>query len=215
MTRIILDIGSTHGSNLNYLRQAIDFCVSNGCELKVQLFSQDHPAAANNLVMDHDVFASAWEYSKNPAILGYPCNFHASVFDEKSYQFYKSFKPRTIKFAHSMCNSTLIDRALEDRFPEVIVSRDYIDNMSGRTVNLLCIPQYPVLYKLDIQPEWFTRFHGFSDHTLGIDQTRAMIEAGAQVIEKHVRFRDYEDCPDARFAIDERQAKWLALYAHV
>lgn len=82
---------------------------------------------------------------------------------------------------------------------------------------LYCIPEYPVRYEVDFADlfkpgeeiiekhpcDTNARFDGFSDHTLGTRQTRKAIQAGAAIIEKHVRLSetDIRSCPDARFAV--------------
>ena len=53
---------------------------------------------------------------------------------------------------------------------------------------------------------------GFSDHTVDIHASLAMIQAGATIIEKH--FKLDNNCVDTAFSLDPTQMEWLCRIAH-
>ena len=50
---------------------------------------------------------------------------------------------------------------------------------------LYCVSDYPAYITNDIFPKDFTKYTGFSDHTIGMDWAREAIRRGAKIIEKH------------------------------
>lgn len=208
-TRIIAELGSCHMGKLERIKEAIDICKDLDLELKLQLFPNEAPYVPTNVYLEPELFTQAFEYAENKGVV-----LSSSVFDQASYDFLLSHRPRYIKFAYSKKNQTeWIDRTLREGI-EAVVSADIMTDSKvpvGAT-KLYCIPEYPVRYEVSFD-ELFTapqvgakpRFDGFSDHTLGIRQTQRAIDAGAKIIEKHVRL-GYGDevCPDAFFAVSIR-----------
>jgi sialic acid synthase SpsE len=200
---IIADIGSTHGNSLAYFDRAIDVAADLGVWLKCQLFGPE-VAVGGNIRLMPSIFRRAMDRAAHKDVVMF-----ASVWRDEDYELLKSCSCAHIKFAYSQRQSPLIARAIED-FVTVYVSGQHIDTVRNDRpmVNLLCIPRYPVYEQLSFD-ECFPPFDGFSDHTLGIAQTVDAVNAGAQYIEKHVAFNGYIACPDAGFAIGERELKEL------
>lgn len=212
MVKVIADIGSTHGNDRKYLAHTIDVAAKCGIDIKCQLFGPEI-AQGGNVMLSHDLFA--WAHDR-AAELG--VEFFASVWREEDYALVKRVGCGAIKFAHSQRNSPMIEKALRE-FSTVYISGQHLDVYPGSllgslsVVRLLCIPQYPVYDLLSFEG-CFPPFDGFSDHTLGIQQSFDAVEEGARVLEKHVAFDGYHDCPDARFAIRERDLTELIGYLH-
>ena len=215
--KIIAELGSCHMGRLDRIQEAILRCKAAGIDtLKLQLFPNqppfmgkwiDDPKDKSNVILEpngnvhlsHEMFKQAFDYGKTVGL-----SVTASVFDAESYYFLRSLRPEFIKFAYSQNKRTgWIEDAIAEGIP-VIVSCDVMNDLwvHHKATKLYCIPEYPVRYEVAFEG-LFPRFDGFSDHTLGTKQTRRAIEAGAKVIEKHVRL-GYSDetCPDAYFAVN-------------
>lgn len=200
--RFIAELGSCHMGKIERIVEAIHICKEFNMELKLQLFPNESPFVPTNIFLEDSVFKLAFNYAKNIGVI-----LSASVFDQHSEQFLLSHSPKFIKYAFSQKDKV---KSLEGI--ETIVSCDVMTDhlVPLGPTKLYCIPEYPVRYEVNFD-ELFPRFDGFSDHTLGLRQTRKAIEMGAKVIEKHVRL-GYEDetCPDARFAVNIRELGKLA-----
>lgn len=198
--RLIAELGSCHMGKLSYIKEAIDRCKAAGIDaLKLQLFpNEDKYTSVGNVWLDPSDYFAAVSYGRQ---VGLPVG--TSVFSNNLLEVALS-APGTafIKFAYSQKDSTrLIERSLQ--FMETIVSCDVMTEhlVPQAATKLYCIAEYPVQYQVAFD-ELFTQFDGFSDHTLGTRQTVKAIQAGAQIIEKHVRLgKPDETCPDARFAV--------------
>lgn len=198
--KIIAEVGSTHMGKIERIKEAIDRCKAVGTisALKLQLFPNSTVyLSVGNVWLSQEIFKEAFAYGKE---VGLPVT--ASVFDMESYYFLRNLQPDFIKFAYSQKNQWWIKDCLDHNF-EALVSCDVMTDrlVDPRATKLYCIPEYPVRYEVNFD-SLFPRFDGFSDHTLGIRQTQRAIDAGAKIIEKHVRL-GYSDeiCPDAYFAI--------------
>lgn len=197
--RLIAELGSCHMGKLERIKEAIDRAKAVKIDaLKLQLFQNEEKyTSSGNIWLSQEIFKLAFEYGRSVDL---PVT--ASVFDMESYYFLRNLQPEFIKFSYSNKHQWWIQDALDHKF-ETIVSCDVMTDhlVPSHATKLYCIPEYPVRYEVAFEG-LFPRFHGFSDHTLGIKQTQRAIERGAQIIEKHIRlgYKD-ETCPDARFAV--------------
>ena len=209
MTTIVCDIGSCHGNDLGYISHAVDVAAELNLCIKLQLYGPD-VAVGGNLLTSPQVFCKAVELGQARGV-----EVFASVWRLEDYRLLKQSGARTIKFAYSQRNNPLIPQAIVD-FDIVYVSCQHLDVIDGfwqsGCKKLLCIPRYPVYEQLDFHNCFPLPFCGFSDHTLGIEQTISAIAHGATVIEKHVYFDGAYDCPDRRFAIDEQELRNLVTW---
>lgn len=211
MVRLIAELGSCHMGKLERIKEAIDRCKASGIDaLKLQLFPNESPYVftrtqdahiailTGNIYLPFSLFCEAQDYGRE---IGLPVS--ASVFDEENFRRLLVTRPDFIKLAYSKKDHMDWLRTSFVAGIETIVSCDVMteDSIPVECIKLYCIPEYPVRYEVCFD-ELFPRFDGFSDHTLGIRQTKRAIEAGAKIIEKHVRL-GYEDetCPDAKFAV--------------
>lgn len=199
--RLIAELGSCHMGKLERIKEAVDRCKTAGIDaVKLQLFPNEKKyTEVGNVYLSHEIFKQAFQYGREVGLA-----VTASVFDLESYYVLRNLQVDFIKFAYSKKEEmawAILD-CINHKF-EAIVSCDVMTDhlVNPQATKLYCIPEYPVRYEVDFDA-LFPRFKGFSDHTLGVRQTRRAIEAGAQIIEKHVRLGyDDETCPDARFAV--------------
>lgn len=212
--RLIAELGSCHMGKLERIKEAIDRCKATGTisALKLQLFpNEEKYTSVGNVYLSPELFKIAFEYGKS---VGFTVT--ASVFDMENYYFLRNLQPDFIKFAYSQNHQWWIRDCLAHNF-EAIVSCDVMSEhlVDREATKLYCVPLYPVPYELSFDG-LFPRFAGFSDHSLGIRQTQKAIDAGAQIIEKHIRL-GYEDetCPDARFAVTIEELGGLNVYKHL
>jgi sialic acid synthase SpsE len=198
--RAIAEMGSCHMGKFHYAKEAIDrLSDMNVWAIKFQLFPNEKKyLESGNIWLDPNLYLKIAEYAEKK-------NLHcsASVFDEWSFRFLSATRPTFIKFSYSKKDEvTWIQETLENNI-EAIVSCDVMSDQyvpEGAT-KLFCIPHYPVYHQISFD-EIFPRFHGFSDHTLGIKQSIKAAAEGATTIEKHFKL-EYPDitCPDSFFAI--------------
>lgn len=176
--------------------------------IKFQLFPNiPKYTEAGNIWMSFDLFDEALEIGKQNEIY-----VSASVFGSVESDYLSGKKVPWIKIAHSMTGTSIM-HGLIDIGKKLFVSSDInnrIENLPENVSQLYCIPEYPVRYVID-QSFFEYNYDGFSDHTLGIQQTINIAKhPKCRIIEKHVTL-EYNDiiCPDRKFAINFKQAKEL------
>lgn len=231
-TRLIAELGSCHMGKIERIKEAIDRCKAVGIDaLKLQLFPNKEPYVPTNIWLPPDMFQEAFEYGKSVGLPVSASVFdeESLTFLQKlKPEFIKiSYSQKHNGGSHN--GEICWAESIYLNGIEPIVSCDIMTEhlVSATATKLYCIPEYPVRYEVcfdgifegnyvdsgiptktafpnmpDEGNLLTYRFQGFSDHTLGIRQTRRAIQSGAQVIEKHVRlgYND-ETCPDAFFAV--------------
>ena len=190
--KIIIDPGSCHCGSAVMAGQFIDLAADLGVDaVKFQLFPQ--AMYPGNCALPYEAFPILVEHGKEAGV-----EVFASTF-EVTGRHLAMLHCDSIKFAHGRHQG--IDECVGKM--TVYASYSYLDAINPDTIALYAIPEYPVPYQVAFTRQMFTRFAGFSDHTLSIEQTVLAAEYGARVIEKHVRL-DSDKCdawPDGRFAI--------------
>lgn len=209
-TRFIAEVGSSHLGDIARMFQFVERAKELNLDaVKFQLFPNRPPYIGTDLAPDVRLLnGNVWldpilfkmAYAHGEAI-GIPVS--ASVFDEESFKFLLDLKPKFIKFSYSKKDQVDWINQTIDAGIEAIVSCDIMTDkmVPNAATKLYCIPEYPVRYQVDFS-EIFPRFTGFSDHTLGTNQTMYAACVGAKVIEKHVKLNSYDfNCPDDMFAV--------------
>jgi N,N'-diacetyllegionaminate synthase len=198
--KIILDGGSTHMGKLAYAKELIDIAEDSGADyIKFQLFpATKEQKEAGNVPLKHDMFKELWQYAANKRI-----GLTASVFSKDDLDFLISFSVPFVKFSHSQSKQGSWIQGCLTSGHQVVVSTDHSGLANLRThpslVRLFCVPRYPVDEVLHFEGK-FPPFDGFSDHTVGYEQTLQAAARGAEWIEKHITL-EYADvtCPDATY----------------
>lgn len=204
----IAECGSNHEGDLGRAKELIRIAVQAGCDVvKFQLWTDPEITARGNIPLSFDMFKELYEYHQE-INLGSSI-LTASVFDWSSLEFLLQFKPKYIKFAYSKRHWKQGIQAAYENGAIPIVSTNILEvhKLPSHVIPLFCIPEYPVLYKIDFQalsntPAW-SLFQGFSDHTPGFLQTTvAAAYPNMKFIEKHIRL-DEGSAPDHWFSIDK------------
>lgn len=220
MTRIIVDIGSTHGGSEKECFKAIDNAAAAGIkDVKFQLLEPEH-LKNGNIEIKRDWLRHLVRHGKTLGV-----NVFASVWTNNAYKCCIDACCKTIKLAASakafdifeaVSNSALDIHEVEiissTKFAEkriVIENKPWSANKHD-VKHLVCITEYPVFYKVDFSI--LKGYDGFSDHTLGINQSKIAIISGAKIIEKHVS-QTKCDCPDNKFAVSWSEIKELVQWS--
>ena len=204
---IIGDVGSCHMGQLDLALRLVSEGMDAGLDaVKFQLLTEAQ-LGGGNIKLDWHHLCDIRE--RFPGV-----RVFASVFDYWGIQFLIKENFREIKFPYSqwwLFRTAAADGWLT-QFDRIYVSTDVmrvVPRVFPPVTWLYCIPEYPVRYVVDFEG-LFPRFHGFSDHTLGIEQTRRAIAAGARVIEKHFTVdSDRVSCPDHQFALRPERLREL------
>ena len=87
-------------------------------------------------------------------------------------------------------------------------------NTSGKVDYLYCVAKYPTMPEdLGFLNVDFSRYSGFSDHTIGITATLVAISRGARIIEKHFTLDKQMHGPDHSGSMDPMELEELVSYA--
>jgi N,N'-diacetyllegionaminate synthase len=198
--RLVAEVGSTHMGKLEYAKEAVDRCQEAGFDtIKFQLFPNKPPfVGTGNVWLAPDLYLEVSEYAADQ---GMDCT--ASVFDLQSFEMLLKLRPSFIKFAHSQKEKLPWIQACLKENIEPVVSCDVMTDhlVPAEATKLFCLPMYPVYSKVSFEG-LFPRFHGFSDHTMGYEQSFEAVSEGARMIEKHISLQHSDiTCPDSFFAL--------------
>lgn len=219
MTYIIGDIGSCHMGKLDKCIEAVN--VGKDCGLDAVKFQLG--TSKPNIGLPVAYYQEAFEEGARIGI-----DVFTSVFAPEFYEhttFPAIYKPKYMKFAYSQCKGgdgdlgdytrDILSRDFRSRCKsegiKIIASCDVMTIMKNldADIRLYCIPEYPVRYKIDFEGI-FPNFDGFSDHTLGFNQTLVAVREGAKFIEKHFCLTedlDINSPPDEMFALSPSNLK--------
>lgn len=198
---ICADVGSTHLGNKDLAISGIHIAKDIGCDsVKFQLFP-DLPKYTNcgNIPLPFEWVPDLIAEGKS---VGIPVAF--SYFDGLLYDGLDLTDVPYHKIAYSQKDHAAVKRAINQN-KRLVISCDFMSDAripnKDNIAKLYCLPVYPVPYKVSFNGI-FPRFDGFSDHTMGYDQTVLAVGYGARWIEKHLSLtEDRAACPDASFAL--------------
>lgn len=119
--------------------------------------------------------------------------FMASVFDVERVDWLEEVGVKRYKIAsRSVRDQPLIDRLVLTGKPIIVSLGMWSDSEfpkydgASKLEFLYCVSKYPTpLSDLKLSTVNFSRYAGFSDHTIGIASSVAAIALGARIIEKH------------------------------
>jgi len=204
--KLILDPGSTHGGSFQKARELVHLAAEVKADgIKFQLLTEPQ-LKGGNIELSWDMCPYLIEHGLQRGV-----EVFFSVFDEAGLKRVQEWGCKSVKFSYSMA-----EKSLEwdvSFFETVYVSCDIMNEhkftSQRKLVKLYCVPEYPVRYNIDFEG-LFHRFQGFSDHTLGIQQSLEAKRFGCGVLEKHFCLDEVVDCPDYRFSLKPKQLRELA-----
>jgi N-acetylneuraminate synthase/N,N'-diacetyllegionaminate synthase len=118
--------------------------------------------------------------------------FMASAFDDERFEWMESLGVKRHKVASRTTEEKDLCRRILATGKETFISLGFwtgggvpYDAVNARY--LYCVPKYPCDYADIHLPASFggSIYHGFSDHTLGIEASLVAVARGARIIEKH------------------------------
>ncbi|MFC1930554.1 N-acetylneuraminate synthase family protein [Chloroflexota bacterium] len=194
---IIAEIGQNHNGDMEIAKKLITAAKKGGADIaKFQLYDVD------------SIFPPSFEWYKEAKeaqlnkeqtlelanwCLEVGIEFMASVFDTERVKWCQDINLRRYKIAsRSIYDKKLVD-AITKTGKDIIASLGMYKgkrfphfNTSARVDFLYCVAKYPTFPEdLNFSEIEFTRYSGFSDHTIGIEAALAAMARGAKIIEKH------------------------------
>ncbi len=195
---IIAEIGQNHNGDMALAKELIHAAKENGADVaKFQLYNaKDLFPKKNNEWYDYNL---STELSReNVTVLFEECKaagieFMASVFDVERISWLEDLGVDRYKIASRSIHDTPLIRGLVKTGKPLIVSlgmwkeTDFPEISPESSIfYLYCVSKYPTpLSDLTFSSVDFTRYHGFSDHTIGITASITAFSRGAGIIEKH------------------------------
>lgn len=222
--QIIAEIGQNHNGDMGIAKKLIEAAKENGADVaKFQLYDVDaiFPPdfewykEAKEAQMDKEQISELAAYCDKTGI-----EFMASVFDIGRMQWCEEIGMKRYKIAsRSIYEHELID-AVAGTGKDIIASlgmykeKDFpVINTKGRVDFLYCVAKYPTLPEdLDFQEADFSRYSGFSDHTIGIEATLIAMARGAMIIEKHFTLDKNMHGPDHSGSMEPQELKEIVQY---
>ncbi|MBU1040847.1 MAG: N-acetylneuraminate synthase family protein [Proteobacteria bacterium] len=221
---IIAEIGQNHNGDMALARELIVAAQENGADVvKFQVYdARSLFPRENNPWYDYNV---STELSMDDVdSLASFCNdrgveFLASVFDETRVDWLEAVGVKRYKVAsRSIHDGKLIERIILTGKP-VIVSLGMLDVGSFPVINhapvdfLYCVSKYPAsLDQLKLSSIDFSRYSGFSDHTVGISAAVYALASGAKIIEKHFTLDKSLYGPDHSCSMGSEELKMLSTF---
>lgn len=197
-TEIIAEIGQNHNGDMALAKKLIHQAKEAGADVaKFQLYEARalFPKEGNEW-FDYNC---STELSRDQIkMLAQECDkagieFMASVFDIERIQWLEDVGMKRYKIAsRSIFDTALIDAVAATGKPMIVSlgkwdRSGFPDIKAGGGVHYLyCIAKYPpALSEVHLGKADFTRYAGFSDHTIGTAASIAAIARGARILEKH------------------------------
>lgn len=198
MVELIAEIGQNHNGDMGLAKELIHAAKASGADVaKFQLFDALSTfGKENNPWFDYNCQT---ELSRDQVeMLADECRnagieFMSSVFDVSRIAWLEDVSVKSHKVASRSVHDRDLLTALGNTGKRLIVSLGMWDGSTFPDVTskgpvdfLYCISKYPTpLDDLNFAAVDFTRYAGFSDHTLGITAPCAAMARGAKIIEKH------------------------------
>ena len=234
MTKIISEIGWNHMGDMDLAKRMITESVNNGADMvKFQTWSVDR---LKDGPWDEDgrleIYKKAELTKDNHFELLEYCNdlnipFFTSVFSVEDAELLSEVQTERVKIASFEARNPTLLTYCDSKFDTMYISTgtttvdeikeslNYIHN--AEVVLLHCVSSYPLEYANANLPrinslEKLCDRVGYSDHTFGVEGSKAALEYDVEVIEKH--FTIDHDLPgrDNKFAILPHELKELSDY---
>ncbi len=223
---IIAEIGQNHNGDLETAKRLIRVAKESGADVaKFQIYdAKTLFSKENNPWYDYNCKTEVSRTQVDD--LANECakcgiEFMASVFDIERVDWLEAVGVKRYKIAsRSVHDLPLIDRLVATGKP-IIVSlgmwneSDFPQILGASSLEFLyCVSKYPTpLSDLHLSTVDFSRYAGFSDHTIGIAAPIAAIALGARIIEKHFTLDKKLYGPDHEGSMTPRELTALSEFA--
>jgi sialic acid synthase SpsE len=185
----IAEIGMNHNGNFSLCFELIKQAKLAGADIvKFQLGWRNKPGEIN--CIDTKIIKQLIDWSKY-----FEVEIMFSIISEDAYKLIKPFKLKKYKIASRTVieNLPLVKKILLEKKPTFISlgmwSRKNLPLKKDKNISYLwCLSKYPCEPKdLKNLPKNFQNsiYHGYSDHSIGIETCLLAISRGAKIIEKH------------------------------
>ncbi len=231
-TYIIAEAGINHGGNLDLALKLVRAAAESGADaVKFQTYLTEKRAPANKpeifkILKQCELPFPAFKQLKDCAD---QCGiqFFSTPFDEESVDCLESIGCEIYKVASfDVVNRKLLTKVARTGKPvimsvgmaaidEIRAACDVLRQHTQRIVLLHCISAYPTkeedarLDNIEALRQSFDCAIGQSDHTPDIMVPLYAVAAGAQVLEKHFRLDEQEECVDGPVSISGQQMRQL------
>ena len=228
--QIIAEIGINHNGDMELAKDLIEQAEDAGADIaKFQLYDVDKLFPDQQIIarkrnwyglvkktqLTKDQIFMLAEYCKKTRI-GFLC----SAFDTERLGWLEELGVTRHKIAYRMRNDlNYVDAVVSTGKPSIIsvgnVTRFPYSSRLGKIDYLYCVPMYPTLAKdLSLDKIDFSKYSGFSDHSVGIVASMVAISRGAKIIEKHFTFNRFcELGPDHICSIEHGELRALVKFA--
>jgi sialic acid synthase SpsE len=223
---IIAEIGLNHNGNMDMAKCLIDEAKSSGADIaKFQFFD-----ASKYFPPEFEWMKSCMQakinFSQAKELRDYcekkDIEFMASAFDLEGVDWCLNLGVDKIKVASRCIHQSDLIRKLESCGKDLIVSLGFWEDdklpeikTQNKVDYLFCVSKYPTLPE-DINFEnidFYKKYSGFSDHTVGIDAPIIAMARGAKIIEKHFTLSTQMHGPDHKGSCTPNQLRKIVQFA--
>ena len=223
--QVIAEIGQNHNGDMELAKELIYAAKENGADVaKFQFYDVD-----SIFKPDFEWYAATKksEVTKEQAFeLALTCRragieFMASVFDVERVRWCEEIGMQRYKIASRSVRHRPLIEAVSATGKDIIVSLGMWDGAGfpvvptkARVDYLYCVAKYPTSpADLNFQSVDFTRYAGFSDHTIGIDAALVAIARGATILEKHFTLSKRMPGPDHSGSMEPQELAQIRKFA--
>lgn len=222
---IIAEIGQNHNGEMDAARRLIHEAADAGADIaKFQFFDVDtvfgpqyHPnqEARRRAQVSRD---QAEFLAEECAAAG--IEFMASVFDKERVAWCEEIGMARYKIASRSVKDAELVKAIGATGKDVFISLGMWEEetfpvipTTGHVDYLYCIAKYPASYEdLDLAHADFTRYSGFSDHSLGNFAVLVAVALGARIIEKHFTLDKSAPGPDHIHSVEPQEMREIVRF---
>lgn len=195
---IIAEIGQNHNGDIELAKELIHAAHQCGADVaKFQVYNaRELFSEASNPWYEYNIKTELtrdhiYELAELCDKIG--IEFMASVFDIERIKWLEDVNVKRYKIASRSIEDLVLIEKICDTGKPILVSLGLwggnqfpIIPTSSRVDYLFCISKYPTSFEdLKLSKVDFTKYSGFSDHTIGIDAPLVAMSRGALIIEKH------------------------------
>lgn len=222
---IIAEIGQNHDGDMDRALEMIDACAKAGADVaKFQVYDARalFPREGNPW-FDYNC---ATELSRDAVMrLADACRaagveFMASVFDVERVAWLEEAGAARYKIASRSIKDAELIAAIAATGKPLIASLGWWEGPEfpdiqapGGVEFLHCVSKYPTpLEDVRLEAIDFTRYAGFSDHTIGLTAPMAALARGARIVEKHLTLDKRATGPDHACSMEPEDLACLCAY---